>query len=339
MDRESAGFVHLGATSQDVIDTALVLLLRRARAMIERHHERIVSELRRLSNEHRATVMLARTMLQPAPPITFGYKAAAWCALCERSWRRVATRIDETLVLQFGGSSGTLAAYGDAGLALAAELAKQLDLPLPPAPWHAYRDGLAAMVAACGIYAGATAKIARDISLLMQPEIGELSESGGASSAMPNKRNPAGSALVIAAAMRVPGLVGSFLSGMVQENERAAGGWQAEWVTVSQVIQATGTASSTLAQVIEGLSVDTARMRSNIEATHGSVFAEKAAMMLAKTLGRSKAQAMVAEVIGKDNLRDGLAALLSPDEIANIDCPEDYLGSAEIFRRRLLGED
>jgi 3-carboxy-cis,cis-muconate cycloisomerase len=284
-------------------------------------------------------VMLARTMLQPAPPITFGYKAAGWRALCERSWRRVATRIDETLVLQFGGASGTLAAYGDAGLMLAAELARQLELPLPPAPWHAYRDGLAAMVAACGIYAGATAKIARDISLLMQPEIGELSETGGSSSAMPNKKNPAGSALVIAAAMRVPGLVGSFMSGMVQENERAAGGWQAEWVTVSQVIQATGTVASTLAQVIGGITVDAARMRSNIEATHGSVFAEKAAMMLAKTLGRSRAQAMVAEAIGKDKLRESLAGLLSPDEIANIDCPEDYLGSAEIFRRRLLGEE
>jgi 3-carboxy-cis,cis-muconate cycloisomerase len=251
----------------------------------------------------------------------------------------VATRIDETLVLQFGGASGTLAPYGDAGLPLAAELARELELPLPPAPWHAYRDGLAAMVAACGIYAGAMAKIARDISLLMQPEIGELSENGGSSSAMPNKKNPAGSALVIAAAMRVPGLVASFLSGMVQENERAAGGWQAEWVTVSQIIQATGTAASTMAQVIGGITVDAARMRSNIDATHGAVFAEKAAMMLASTVGRSRAQAMVAEATRQNNLREGLAARMSPNEIADIDCPEKYLGSAEIFRRRLLGED
>jgi len=344
-DRESAGFVHFGATSQDVIDTALVLLLRRARGMMAAHHDRLVSRLRQLSDEHRGTVMLARTMLQPAPPITFGYKAAAWFAGCNRGWGRVAGRLDEAIVLQFGGASGTLAAYGDAGLALASQLAAQLELPLPAAPWHAYRDGLAAMVAACGVYTGTLAKVARDISLLMQPEIGELSEKGGDSSAMPNKRNPAGCALVLAAATRVPALVAAFLNGMAQENERAAGGWQAEWATVSQIVQATGSAVSTLSQVISGLSVDAARMRSNLEATRGSVFAEKASMLLARKLGRSRAQAIVAEVLAESDLREGLAAnadaaeLLMPEEIANIDSAEDYLGSAETFRRRLLGED
>jgi 3-carboxy-cis,cis-muconate cycloisomerase len=345
IDRESAGFVHFGATSQDVIDTALVLLLRRARGMIASHHEQLVSALRRLSDEHRATVMLARTMLQPAPPITFGYKAAAWFAGCRRGWGRVAGRLDEAIVLQFGGASGTLAAYGDAGPALASELAAQLELPVPAAPWHAYRDGLAAMIAACGVYTGTLAKVARDISLLMQPEIGELSEAGGSSSAMPNKRNPAGSALVLAAATRVPSLVASFLSGMAQENERGAGGWQAEWTTVSQTIQATGSAASTLSQVINGLSVDAVRMRANLEATRGSVFAEKASMALTLKLGRSRAQALVADVLKKSDLREGLtgnaeaAALLTSQEIASIDRPEDYLGSAETFRRRLLGED
>ena len=345
IEPESAGFVHLGATSQDVSDTALVLLLRRARGMMASHQERLVSRLRDLSGEHRATVMLARTMLQPAPPITFGYKAAAWFAACNRGWDRVAGRLGQTLLLQFGGASGTLASYGDAGLALAAEMAKELDLPLPAAPWHAWRDGLGAMIAACGIYTATLGKIARDISLLMQPEIGELSEEGGGSSAMPNKKNPAGSALVIAAATRVPGLVASFLSGMVQENERAAGGWQAEWTTVSEVIQATGSAASTLAQVVCGLSVDASRMRANIEATRGSVFAEKASMLLAGKLGRSRAQALVREVLEKSDLREGLAAnaeaaaLLTAEEIANIDQPEAYLGSTETLRRRLLGED
>jgi 3-carboxy-cis,cis-muconate cycloisomerase len=189
------------------------------------------------------------------------------------------------------------------------------------------------------------AKVARDISLLMQPEIGELSEAGGSSSAMPNKRNPAGSVLVLAAATRVPALVASFLDGMAQENERAAGGWQAEWMTVSQVVQATGSAVSTLSQTIRGLRVDAARMKSNLEATHGSVFAEKASMLLARKVGRSRAQALVAEVLKQGDLREGLAAnaeaagLLTPEDITNIDCAESYLGSSEAFRRRLLGED
>jgi 3-carboxy-cis,cis-muconate cycloisomerase len=345
IDLESAGFVHFGATSQDVSDTALVLLLRRARGMMASHHERLVSRLRDLSDGHRATVMLARTMLQPAPPITFGYKAAAWFAACNRGWDRVAGRLGQALMLQFGGASGTLASYGDAGLALAAEMAKELDLPLPAAPWHAWRDGLGAMIAACGIYTATLGKIARDISLLMQPEIGELSEEGGESSAMPNKKNPAGSALVIAAATRVPGLVASFLTGMVQENERAAGGWQAEWTTVSEVIQATGSAASTLAQIVCRLSVDVSRMRANIEATRGSVFAEKASMLLASKLGRSRAQALVKEVLEKSDLREGLAAnpeaavLLTAEEIASIDRPEGYPGGTETLRRRLLGED
>jgi len=345
IDFESAGFVHFGATSQDVSDTALVLLLRRARGMMASHHERLVSRLRDLSDEHRETVMLARTMLQPAPPITFGYKAASWFAACNRGWDRVAGRLGQALMLQFGGASGTLASYGDAGLALASEMAKELDLPLPEAPWHAWRDGLAAMIAACGIYSATLGKIARDISLLMQPEIGELSEEGGESSAMPNKKNPAGSALVMAAATRVPGLVASFLTGMVQENERAAGGWQAEWTTVSEVIQATGSAASTLAQVVSTLSVDVSRMRANIEATRGAVFAEKASMLLASKVGRSRAQALVKEVLEKSDLREGLAAnpeaaaLLTVEEIANIDRPEGYPGSTETLRRRLLGED
>ena len=344
IDFESAGFVHFGATSQDVSDTALVLLLRRARGMMASHHERLVSRLRDLSDEHRETVMLARTMLQPAPPITFGYKAASWFAACNRGWDRVAGRLGQALMLQFGGASGTLASYGDAGLALASEMAKELDLPLPAAPWHAWRDGLGAVIAACGIYTATLGKIARDISLLMQPEIGELSEEGGESSAMPNKKNPAGSALVMAAATRVPGLVASFLTGMVQENERAAGGWQAEWTTVSEVIQATGSAASTLAQVVSRLSVDVSRMRANIEAMRGAVFAEKASMLLASKVGRSRAQALVKEVLEKSDLREGLAAnpeaaaLLTIEEIANIDRPEGYAGSTETLRRRLLGE-
>src|SRR5215471_10176189 len=165
--------------------------------------------------------MLARTLLQPAPPITFGHKAAGWYGSVHRGWRRLSQAFDDALQLQFGGATGTLAAYGDRGLELAAELGKQLGLCIPDAPWHAHRDRLAGLVVRCGVYPGSLAKIARDIVLLMQPEIGEVSERGGGSSAMPNKRNPSGSVVMLAAAARVPGLVAAFLSATPQEHERA----------------------------------------------------------------------------------------------------------------------
>jgi 3-carboxy-cis,cis-muconate cycloisomerase len=342
IDAASAGFVHWGATSQDLIDTALILLLLHARVAMERHHENIAARLRVLSERHATTVMLSRTLLQPAPPTTFGYKAAAWFGALDRSWRRLHRAFIEASQLQFGGASGTLAAYGNRGPALAEELSKELSLALPDGPWHTHRDRLADLVANCGIYAGSLGKIARDVALLMQHEIGEVSERGGESSAMPNKRNPSASVLILAAATRIPGMVASYLSAMVQEQERAAGAWQAEWPIVAGVIQTTGSAMETLADMLDGLTVNADRMRFNIARTRGSVFAEKAAMLLAPKLGRTAAQALVAEAAKGQSLRDGLAkdariaALLSPHEIETIDSPVDYLGAAEFFRQRLL---
>jgi 3-carboxy-cis,cis-muconate cycloisomerase len=337
-DPDAARFVHWGATSQDVLDTALVLLLRRARPVLEQDHTRLERALRALSDQHAGTVMLARTVLQPAPPTTFGYKVAGWFGAVHRSWRRLSEAFDEALQLQFGGATGTLAAHGARGPELAAELAGELELPLPDAPWHAHRDRLASLIAHCGIYAGTLAKIARDITLLMQPEIGEVSERGGGSSAMPNKRNPAGSVVALAAAARVPGLVAAFIAALPQEHERAAGGWQAEWPIVAETIQATGSALNSVAGTVDGLTIDSGRMRANLEATHGSVFAEKAAMLLASRFGRTRAQSLVAEAMRGNTLREGLAHLLTPEQLASIDSPEDYLGAAETFRRRLLGE-
>lgn len=338
IDPAAAGFVHWGATSQDVLDTSLALLLRGSQPVLARDHARLQSALRTLSDQHAATVMLARTLLQPAPPITFGYKAAGWFGAVERSWRRLSQAFGEAIQLQFGGAAGTLAAYGPHGPDLAAELGRQLDLPVPAAPWHAHRDRLAALLVQCGVYSGSLAKIARDIALLMQPEIAEVSERGGTSSAMPNKRNPSGSVVTLAAATRVPGLVAAFLSAMPQEHERAAGGWQSEWPIVAGIIQATGSALASLAATVEGLTIHPARMRANIEATHGAVFAEKAAMLLAPRLGRTAAQQRVAEAAPANTLRDGLAGVLSPGELQTLDEPEDYLGAAETFRRRLLEE-
>lgn len=339
IDPAAAGFVHWGATSQDVLDTALVLLLRDARHWLAHDHARLETALRMLSERHAATVMLARTLLQPALPTTFGYKTAGWYGAAHRSWRGLARAFDEALLLQFGGAAGTLAAFGTRGPELAAELAKELDLPLPAAPWHAHRDRLAALIAQCGIYAGSLAKIARDLSLLMQPEIGEVSTQGGGSSAMPHKRNPAGAVVALAAAARLPGLVAAFLAAMPQEHERAAGGWQSELPTVADAIQATGSTLAAVADTVEGLTVHAGRMRANIEATAGAIFAEKAVMLLASQMGRAAAQARVAEALTAATLREGLVHLLTPEQLETIDRPEDYLGAAEEFRRRLLEEE
>jgi len=335
-DPDAAGFVHWGATSQDVLDTTLILLLREARQVLTEDHTRLERALRGLSDQHANTVMLARTLLQPAVPTTFGYKAAGWYGGVHRSWRGLSQAFNEALQLQFGGAAGTLAAYGARGPELAAELAKELALPEPSAPWHVHRDRLASLIAHCGVYAGSLTKIARDVSLLMQAEIAEVSERGGGSSAMPNKRNPSGSVVALAAAARMPGLVAAFLASMPQEHERATGGWQSEWPIVAGAIQATGSTLTAVADAIEGLTVDASRMRANIEATQGAVFAEKAAMLLAPQMGRTKAQALVAEALKGKNLREGMECLLTPDQLQSIDRPEDYLGAAETFRQRLL---
>lgn len=347
IDEAAAAYVHWGATSQDALDTAMVLLLGRAQAILARDHARLEELLRALSSRHAETIMLARTLLQPAPPITFGHKAAGWYGAIHRSWRRVSDSFREALRLQFGGAAGTLAAYGPDGQALARELAVSLHLPAGDAPWHTHRDCLAALVAHCGIYTGALGKMARDIALLMQHEVGEVAEAGGGSSAMPHKQNPSGCAIALAAANRTPGLVSAFLSGMIQEHERAVGGWQAEWPTVAGVIEATGSALAAMKGVLEGLTVYPERMRANLAATHGVIFTEKLAMLLAPKLGRDAAHALLADAAREASqtarpLREILrqkreiASLLTAKQIENIDRPEDYLGAAEEFRKRLL---
>src|SRR5947207_2378760 len=293
MDPNAAGFVHWGATSQDVADTALVLLLKRGQEILEADLLRLEQALLRLAGQHQHTVMLARTLLQPAPPITFGLKVAGWLGAIQRSHKRLTSCFHESRVLQFGGASGTLAGLGDRGLAVGQALATELKLSYPEMPWHTQRDRLAALICACGVLTGALGKMARDISLLMQHEVAEVFEPGdegrGGSSTMPHKRNPAGCVVALASANRVPGMVSAFLSGMVQEHERGAGGWQAEWPVVSAVIEATGAAAACMAEVAEGLTVDPARMRSNIEDTRGNIFAERAMMMLAAKVGRDAA--------------------------------------------------
>jgi 3-carboxy-cis,cis-muconate cycloisomerase len=350
-DLEPAGFVHWGATSQDLCDTALVLLLQKAQAILDAGLNRLEKALRNLTRQHRHTVMLGRTWLQAAPPITFGLKAAGWLGAVHRSRKRLAAAFEEALILQFGGAVGTLAALGKDGLKVAEALADELKLPCPEAPWHTHRDRLAVLMCACGVLTGTLGKIAHDIVLLAQNEVAEVSEAStggrGGSSTMPHKHNPVGSALTLAAAQRVPGLVSNFLSSMVQEHERGAGGWQAEWEIVADIIQTTGFALASMADVAEGLRVDVERMKANIAANQGLVFTERVSILLGKEIGRDFADQLLQEasaeaVIAKRNLSEVLAEMpelvvhLRAADLRNLENPEHYRGSAEEFRRRLL---
>ncbi len=351
LDATAARFVHWGATSQDVTDTALVLLLKRARSILAADHARLTEALHNLAVKHAHTVMLGRTLLQPAPPVTFGLKAAGWLAAIRRGWARVDTRFAETQALQFGGASGTLAALGDQGDAVGRALAKELDLKYPDAPWHTERDCLAALLAACAVQCGSLGKMARDIALLMQGEVAEASEPGGdgrgGSSTMPHKQNPIACSLTLAATHRVPGLLASFLSAVVQEHERGAGGWQAEWPIVISIVQSLGLAIASMAEAAEGLSVDAARMRANIQATGGVIFAERVMMLLGATLGRDVAHKLLEAAARKSasESRRFLDVLAEMPEVTRVipiatlsrlDTPEDYLGMAALFQKRLL---
>jgi 3-carboxy-cis,cis-muconate cycloisomerase len=350
-DSSAASFVHWGATSQDAADTALILLLKKAHPIFESNLSRVEKSLHGLAEKHANTVMLGRTLMQPAPPVTFGLKAAGWLGAIHRSHRRLNGSFTDALILQFGGASGTLAFLGDEGIAVGKALADELGLAYPEAPWHTQRDRLATLMCACGVLTVTLGKMARDISLLMQHEVHEVAEgvdSGrGGSSTMPHKHNPVGCVLTLAAANRVPGLVAAFLSEMIQEYERGIGGWQAEWPTVAAIIQATGLAIDSMAEVAEGLTVDSARMRSNIDATHGTVFAEKALMILAPHLGRDAAHKLLesatAEAVAQGRrLSEVLAEKpeikrhLDSKTLGDLENPELYLGVAEDFRTRLL---
>jgi 3-carboxy-cis,cis-muconate cycloisomerase len=346
IDESSAAFVHWGATSQDVADSAMLVLLKRAHGVLKEDHVRLVQALRSLSDKHASTVMLGRTLLQPATPITFGLKAAGWYAAAERSWTSLHGAFDSAAVIQFGGASGTLAALGQDGPSVGRALAHELGLA-PAAPWHTHRDRLANVVASSSLYTAALAKIARDVALMMQAEVGEAAESGGGSSTMTHKRNPSGCAVTLAAGVRMPGVVSALFAGMIQEHERSVGGWQAEWPLVADAVQTTGAALASIAQVIETLEVYPERMRANIDATNGIIFAERASILLRPSLGRATAQRLVEEAVKRSRtsgatLAEALkqspevARVLSPGQLEELMRPEAYLGAAEMIRKELL---
>lgn len=284
LDPAAAAMLHRGATSQDVADTALVLQARAGLDLLARDASRLCDGLAALARDHAATAMPGRTLLQPALPVTLGLKAANWLLGVDAAWTRLAREADHALMLQFGGAAGTLAGLDGKALAVAARLSKALDLPLPPMPWHARREGVAALGAALAILIGSVAKIARDVSLLAQAEVGEarepLAPGRGGSSIMAHKRNPTGCQVALSAALRAPGLAATLMAGLPQEHERGLGGWQAEAPVLADLFGLAHGAVAAMLPVIEGLDVDAAAMRANLAAEElGADCGESAALV------------------------------------------------------------
>ena len=258
--------VHAGATSQDVIDTGVMLCLHPAAQRIAELALRLGDAAAAIARRHENTLTAARTLLQPALPVPFGFKAAVWLSMLARSLPNFRSAAEGARVLQFGGPAGTLSAYGAQAGAVAAALAKELHLAQAVAPWHSARDAIARFGAEAAILAGAAGKIARDVSLLMQPEIGEVAEAApGGSSSMPHKRNPAGSLLALEASQRTPGLAATLLAQLTPEHERGLGQWQSQWFTLRELACAASSGLAAMAEVLENLQVDAAAMRANLD--------------------------------------------------------------------------
>ena len=354
-DPDAARYVHWGATSQDVMDTGLVLQLRAAVPAVAGHLRRAEKAAAGLARRYAEATMAGRTWLQQATPITFGLKAAGWADALGRTRRQVATALDRTLVLQLGGAAGTLAALGARGLAVTDALAARLDLQAAATPWHAHRDRFVQLGCALGVATGAAGKVARDLSLLAQTEVGETAEGTaagrGGSSTMPQKRNPVSASVALAAAGRTPGLVANLLGAMVQEHERGLGGWQVEWDVLPELVLVAGGGTRATADALESLSVDTDRMRANLDASGGGLLAEAVAMALAESIGKHEAHARVAAACRRAAEEERpLPDLLAEDpdvsrhldraRIVELLSPDNYLGvSRDFIERALAGID
>jgi 3-carboxy-cis,cis-muconate cycloisomerase len=342
---ESARYVHRGATSQDIMDTAWVLRLRDARGRLLQHLAEVMQAAAAHARAHAATPIAGRTWLQQASPTTFGLKAAGWLDLIGRCRERVDMAIERALVIQLGGASGTLAALGASGQGVAEALARKLSLTVPDLPWHTHRDRVADVGAALALACGALGKIGRDVTLLAQTEVGEVSEpadGGGGSSSMPHKQNPVRAVSAVAAATRAPGLAATLFAAMPQEHERAAGGWQAEWQTLEDLLQLTLESSSAVASALKGLQIHAGRMRANLQCAGGVAMAESLSVALQSRLGGQEAMALVTRLAGEAGqqgapLRDiavrdeALGRVLTRDQIEQALAPENFLGAAGEF--------
>ena len=303
------------------MDTGLVLQLRAFLGLLEPALARLSTALARLAATHRQTPMVGRTWMQHALPITLGLKAAGCLDAVERHRQRLAELRPRLLVVQLGGAAGTLASLGDAGIAAMAALAGELGLAVPAVPWHGHRDRVAELATCLGLIVGTLGKLARDLSLLMQTEVGETfepaGEGRGGSSTMPHKRNPVAAAAILSTAVRAPNLVATMLAAMVQEHERGLGGWHAEWETLPELAVLTAGALRWTIETVEGLEVDAARMRSNLDLTHGLIMAEAVQMALGAKIGRQAAHKLL-ERASKQALAARIhlrAALLAEPEV------------------------
>jgi 3-carboxy-cis,cis-muconate cycloisomerase len=342
-DATAAGFVHWGATSQDAIDTGFVLQARVVLDAMGREIERLCQTMAKMAEAHRGTVMVGRTWMQHATPTTFGAKVAGWLDAMLRHRERWSEMRARFLTLQFGGAVGNLSALGSNGDAVADALAKELKLALPSVAWHSQRDRFAELATTMGLLTGTLGKIARDISLHGQTEIGELREAAaggrGGSSSMPHKQNPVSCAVILAAAVRVPGLVSTMLSAMVQEDERGLGGWHAEWETLPDILRLSAGGLHHLGVALPGLEVDAKRMENNLEITRGLIYAEAVTIALAAKIGKKEARQVVEQACAKTNssqehLRDVLlktqreGELFSAEEISRLFDARTQLGNS-----------
>lgn len=294
---EAGKYLHWGATTQDIMDTALVLQMRQGLNLIEADLHSIANELRRLAASYRDTPMAGRTHLQHALPTTFGLKCAVWLGMIERNLERLAQLRPRVLVGQFAGAGGTLASLGTRGLEVQALMMEKLSLKASVTPWHTARDNLAETAQWLGLVTTSLAKIALDVSLMMANEFGEVFEpfvkGRGASSTMPQKRNPISCEVIIGAAKTVRHLAGLALDAAVQDFERATGPWQAEWVALPEAFLHSAGATAQALFMLKGLEVDAARMAQNLNSSGGLIVAEAVMMGLAPKLGRNEAHDIV----------------------------------------------
>jgi 3-carboxy-cis,cis-muconate cycloisomerase len=348
---DSAPYVHWGATTQDIMDTACVLQLREVTKLLRTRLGDTARHLRTLADSHRKTVLAGRTHGQQALPITFGLKVASWLAPLVRHVERVDEISSRLFVVQFGGASGTLAALEDKGLQVAEELAKELKLAMPVMPWHAQRDFIAEFAGWLSLVTGSLGKMAQDIILLAQSEVGEVGESAeegrGGSSTMPQKSNPIASELVVAAARTNASLLSAMHHALIQEHERATHGWQVEWLTLPQMVQLTGGALKHSAYLAKNLQVDTVAMRANMARANDVILAEAAVFELAKTMPRQKAEVLVKRACSTA-IADGKSLIevvrqLAEDTVADgavdwqaLARPENYLGETDKMIARVL---
>lgn len=351
---EAGGFVHWGATTQDIMDTANILQIRAALDMVEADLHTLQGILVKLSKTYRDTPMAGRTHLQQALPCTFGYKCAVWLSSIDRHVDRIAGIRDRVLFGEFSGAAGTLASIGEGGLQMQAEYCRELGLAQPPITWHVARDGIAEVVTFLGLVTGSLAKIATDVMLMMATEFGEVSEpfvpGRGASSTMPQKRNPISCELILAAAKSVRQQVATMLDGMVHDFERATGPWHLEWIAVPESFLLTASALNNACYMLDGLVVHEKRMLENLDLTSGLIVAEAVMMHAAPRLGRQHAHDVVYEACRKaiegggslaQILKDDAEvseALGGPDAIDAACNPVNYLGlCGEMVDRVLAG--